>query len=331
MSSCCLIDANITGGARAWCRSGRCGGQPRGAQPPAANAPSAAVPAPAPPAAGGPGRGATCGCCRTECATGPRDERVRARGAGAVPGAEGVAAALVTCNSGLAAAWAPNPKNPPQVLRYCRQGRRATAAGHRAVRGELSVRDAAAVHDQPEEVQGDQAGRAVCRTACWARTVSSSSRWTALGVPHAFETYEGDHTNKVVERIEQKVLPFFSEQPVLHCRRKSRRQRCTHHRQRPAAKASKRTPVRPSGRALHAVLRRDVGALLVLRDARAARPLHDQGLPRHERRRGVRRLRRVHGARLHDAVLRRHARRSPAGRAARGRARRAADGGRATC
>jgi hypothetical protein len=26
-----------------------------------------------------------------------------------------------------------------------------------------------------------------------------------------FETYQGDHTNKVVERIEQKVLPFFSE------------------------------------------------------------------------------------------------------------------------
>lgn len=34
--------------------------------------------------------------------------------------------------------------------------------------------------------------------------------FTDLGVPHTFETYEGDHTNRVIERIEQKVLPFFS-------------------------------------------------------------------------------------------------------------------------
>ncbi len=32
---------------------------------------------------------------------------------------------------------------------------------------------------------------------------------TDFGVTHRFETYDGDHTNRVVERIEQ-VLPFFS-------------------------------------------------------------------------------------------------------------------------
>jgi enterochelin esterase-like enzyme len=31
-----------------------------------------------------------------------------------------------------------------------------------------------------------------------------------FGIRHTFETYEGDHTNRVPERIEQKVLPFFS-------------------------------------------------------------------------------------------------------------------------
>lgn len=30
-------------------------------------------------------------------------------------------------------------------------------------------------------------------------------------IPHTFETYDGDHNNKVFERIETKVLPFFSE------------------------------------------------------------------------------------------------------------------------
>jgi enterochelin esterase-like enzyme len=32
----------------------------------------------------------------------------------------------------------------------------------------------------------------------------------SFSITHTFETYEGDHTNRVPERIEQKVLPFFS-------------------------------------------------------------------------------------------------------------------------
>ncbi len=34
---------------------------------------------------------------------------------------------------------------------------------------------------------------------------------TQMGVQHTFETYEGDHTNRVPERIEMNVLPFFSK------------------------------------------------------------------------------------------------------------------------
>ncbi len=34
---------------------------------------------------------------------------------------------------------------------------------------------------------------------------------TQLGIKHTFETYEGDHTNHVKDRVEQKVMPFFSE------------------------------------------------------------------------------------------------------------------------
>jgi hypothetical protein len=34
---------------------------------------------------------------------------------------------------------------------------------------------------------------------------------TAVGVPHKFATYEGNHTNRVKERFETSVLPFFSE------------------------------------------------------------------------------------------------------------------------
>jgi len=31
-----------------------------------------------------------------------------------------------------------------------------------------------------------------------------------LGVAYKLETYEGDHTNRIAERIEKHVLPFFS-------------------------------------------------------------------------------------------------------------------------
>jgi hypothetical protein len=32
-----------------------------------------------------------------------------------------------------------------------------------------------------------------------------------FGVPHTYETYEGDHGNRIPERLEQHVLPFFSK------------------------------------------------------------------------------------------------------------------------
>jgi hypothetical protein len=30
------------------------------------------------------------------------------------------------------------------------------------------------------------------------------------GIRHVYETYEGDHINRVAERLEKKVLPFFA-------------------------------------------------------------------------------------------------------------------------
>lgn len=35
---------------------------------------------------------------------------------------------------------------------------------------------------------------------------------TSYGIEHVYETYEGNHTNKVAERYETRVLPFFSRQ-----------------------------------------------------------------------------------------------------------------------
>ena len=38
-----------------------------------------------------------------------------------------------------------------------------------------------------------------------------SEMLTQYGVEHVWETYEGDHINRITQRFEERVLPFFSE------------------------------------------------------------------------------------------------------------------------
>jgi hypothetical protein len=35
---------------------------------------------------------------------------------------------------------------------------------------------------------------------------------TGFGIKHGYDEYDGDHTNRVRERIEKNALPFFSQQ-----------------------------------------------------------------------------------------------------------------------
>jgi hypothetical protein len=46
---------------------------------------------------------------------------------------------------------------------------------------------------------------------------------TTFGVAHTFETYEGDHGNRIPQRLEEKVLPFFSNTLSFEQRRESTR------------------------------------------------------------------------------------------------------------
>ncbi len=41
--------------------------------------------------------------------------------------------------------------------------------------------------------------------------LKTSQALDSLGITHVWEDYEGDHVNKIPERIEEKMLPFFSE------------------------------------------------------------------------------------------------------------------------
>ena len=45
---------------------------------------------------------------------------------------------------------------------------------------------------------------------------------TQFDIRHVFAVYEGDHVNHIAQRIEQKVLPFFSQQLAFDERQTSR-------------------------------------------------------------------------------------------------------------
>jgi len=112
--------------------------------------------------------------------------------------------------SAEAAAWSPNPKNPPKFFDL------PTENG--VVRPEIVAKWIAnsplAMVDQyvPNLNQYHSIMMDVGLEDGLAASNKEMDRsLTRLGVMHTFETYEGDHTNRVKERFETRVLPFFSE------------------------------------------------------------------------------------------------------------------------
>ncbi len=109
-----------------------------------------------------------------------------------------------------AAAWSPNPANPPLFLDLpVKDGK---------VRPEIVTKWVA---NAPLEMV-EQYATALNRYYAIAIDVGTMDplyaanrqlhdTLTRLHVPHSFEEYDGDHTNKVRERIERNVIPFFSK------------------------------------------------------------------------------------------------------------------------
>ena len=108
-----------------------------------------------------------------------------------------------------AAAWSPNPANPPLFL-------------------DLPVKDgkvrpdivAKWVANSPLEMLERHAASLNGYYAIFVEIGTQDSLLASnrqlhdalikLRIPHAYEEYDGDHTNKVGERIERSLLPFFS-------------------------------------------------------------------------------------------------------------------------
>jgi enterochelin esterase-like enzyme len=151
-------------------------------------------------------------CCLDMASTPPPESMTGAEAIKTRAQAEEAARATDFVNSvvlALAAAWSPNPKNPPLFLDLPVQGGKA--------RPEIVAKWKANV---PVEMVAQFAANLnlyysiAIDVGTRDGLIESNRRLhaalTRLTISHTFEEYDGDHVNRVRERLESNVLPFFS-------------------------------------------------------------------------------------------------------------------------
>ena len=109
-----------------------------------------------------------------------------------------------------AAAWSPNPKNPPFYFDLpIKDGQpQAEVVARWAANAPLAMIDQYMPNLKMMHAIGLEVG---LQDGLAASNKILDETLTRFDVPHVYETYEGNHTNKVPERFEEKVLPFFSK------------------------------------------------------------------------------------------------------------------------
>jgi S-formylglutathione hydrolase len=109
-----------------------------------------------------------------------------------------------------AAAWSPNPSNPPLYLDLPFRGGkpRPDVAAKWAANAPLTMVDQYVASLAKYYSIGIEIGT---MDPLLASNRQLHDAMTRLRIPHSYEEYEGDHTNKVGERIERNVLVFFSK------------------------------------------------------------------------------------------------------------------------
>lgn len=136
-----------------------------------------------------------------------------ANGRGAGRGGRGNVFANVI--SAEAAAWSPNPANPPKFFDLPDQD----GVLHPEIAAKWVANSPLAFVDQ--YVPDLKTYRAIAMDVGDMDNLMSSNKQmdealTRLGIKHTFEIYEGTHGNRVKERFETKVLPFFSTNLKTH-------------------------------------------------------------------------------------------------------------------
>jgi S-formylglutathione hydrolase FrmB len=109
-----------------------------------------------------------------------------------------------------AAAWSPNPTKPPLFVDLPYQNGEFVPriAAKWAANAPLAMLDQYITNIRRLKAIAFDAGDKDAGIAATIKTLDQTLR--DYGVPHTFEIYEGDHLNRIAERIETKMLPFFS-------------------------------------------------------------------------------------------------------------------------
>jgi S-formylglutathione hydrolase FrmB len=98
-----------------------------------------------------------------------------------------------------AAAWSPNPKNPPLFFDLPYKN------------GEVIPEIVAKWQANAPLSMIDQYITNLRQYNAIASTVEALDRiLNAYGIKHIYETYDGDHVNHIAERLEKKAVPFFA-------------------------------------------------------------------------------------------------------------------------
>jgi len=135
---------------------------------------------------------------------GTRGEGARGEGQGRGRGGFG------NVQAALAAAFSPNPKNPPDFFdNPTKDGElQPLVVAKWAAVSPLAMIDQYVTNLKKYDAIVGEVGT---QDGLAGANRQMDQIFTDFGITHTFETYDGDHTNRVVERIEQKVLPFFSK------------------------------------------------------------------------------------------------------------------------
>ena len=110
-----------------------------------------------------------------------------------------------------AAAWSPNPTNPPLYLDVpTKDGTpRPEVLAKWIANAPLTTLDQYIVNLKSLKALAFDVGT---KDFLANDSKALDARLTTYDVPHTYETYDGDHVNRVAERLETKVFAFFSKQ-----------------------------------------------------------------------------------------------------------------------
>ena len=112
--------------------------------------------------------------------------------------------------SALAAAWSPNPMNPPKFFDLPTKDGKVVPeiAAKWIANSPLAMVDQYWTNLKKYKAFKMDVG---LQDGLAASNKEMDESLTRLGISHQFETYEGDHTNHVKERWVESVVPFFSQ------------------------------------------------------------------------------------------------------------------------